>query len=437
MKEIPVKALICVFAISGSVSAQTLEQAVSLTLASNPELKSAFNQYKSRLADSNASSGAYLPKLDLDAGIGYEGINPASSTGNPDTEMTRKDATLTLSQLIWDGSATLNDMDRTAAEAESDRYQLLADASNKALEVTDVYLEATKAYEVLVLSEKNLATHKRIYSDIKKRADSGVGSIADVTQVEARIAKAMGNLLAAQNNLFDTHTEFRRLVGQEPLGLTFPRADSDAIPYTIDDALNKAFKQHPVIKVAQTDVDAARFQYKQSKAPYYPTISFEASQSWYDDAAGNEGSSDELTAMVRLRYNLFNGGSDNDQSESAAYQLNKAKDLRENTFRSVEEGLKLSWSALDLTLQQKEFLSDHVDSTSQTVVSYRKQYLIGQRTLLDLLNTENELFEARKDYLDAKYAEQYAKYRVMNATGNLLDALRVDVASEWTKKVEY
>jgi adhesin transport system outer membrane protein len=78
-----------------------------------------------------------------------------------------------------------------------------------------------------------------------------------------------------------------------------------------------------------------------------------------------------------------------------------------------------------------------VDSTSQTVASYRKQYLIGQRTLLDLLNTENELFEARKDYLDAKYAEQYAKYRVMNATGNLLDALRVDVAPEWTEKVKY
>lgn len=437
LKGFPTKTLFCSLVLAGSVSAQTLEQAVSLTLASNPELKSAFNQYKSRLSDSSASSGAYLPKIDLDAGIGYEGINPASSTGNPDTDMTRKDAALTLNQLIWDGSSTLNDMDRTAAEAESDRYQLLADASNKALEVTDVYLEATKAYEILVLSEKNLATHKEIYRDIKKRADSGVGSIADVTQVEARIAKAMGNLLAAQNNLYDTHTQFRRLVGQEPLGLTFPRADSTAIPYTIDDALKKAFEEHPVIKVAQTDVDAARFQYKQSKAPYYPTISLEASQRWYDDAGGNEGSGDELSAMVRLRYNIFNGGSDSDQSESAAYQLNKAKDLRENTFRAVEEGLRLSWSALNLTLQQKEFLADHVDSTSQTVASYRKQYLIGQRTLLDLLNTENELFEARKDYLDAKYAEQYAKYRVMNATGNLLDALRVDVAPEWTEKVKY
>lgn len=89
------------------------------------------------------------------------------------------------------------------------------------------------------------------------------------------------------------------------------------------------------------------------------------------------------------------------------------------------------------TLQQKEFLSDHVDSASETVIAYEKQYKIGQRTLLDVLNTQNELFEARKDYLDAKYAEQFAKYRVMNATGQLLSALRVEVPQEWLDKVEY
>lgn len=437
MKGVTVSALTWALVTSGSLYAQSLEQAVSITLASNPELQSAFNQYKSRLKESNAAYGAYLPSIDLDTGIGYEHINPASSTNSADTELVRKEAKITLSQLIWDGSSTLNEIDRTAAEAESDRYQLLADASNKALEVSSIYLTAIKAYEVLTLAEKNLATHKDIYRDIKKRANSGIGSIADVTQVEARIAKAMSNLLAAQNNLFDTTAQFQRLVGQEPMGLTFPKADTTALPLTIDDAIKKAFSSHPIIKVAKTDVDAAKYQYKQSKATNYPTISFEASQSWYDDIAGNEGNSDEFSAMVRLRYNLYNGGSDTNLSASSAYQLNRAKDMRENTYRSVEEGVRLAWNALDLTQQQKEFLSDHVDSTSQTVASYRKQYLIGQRTLLDLLNTENELFEARKNYLNVKYAEQYAKYRVMNASGNLLDALRVDINPEWAQKIEY
>ncbi|EGQ7799108.1 TolC family outer membrane protein [Vibrio parahaemolyticus] len=415
---------------------QTLEQAVENTLKTNPDIKSAFNEFVSKQYVNEASGGAYLPSVDLDAGIGYEGINPAES-GRDSTDLTRKEATITLTQLIWDGSATLNDMDRTAADAESVRYQLLADAQDAALEVTKVYLDSVKAYEILSLSENNLKVHKKIYEDIKKRVNSGIGSTADLTQVEARLAKAHGNLVAAQNNLFDSQTMFTRLVGQSPQGLIFPRADQNFIPYTIDEAIDLAFESHPVIKISVADVDSAKFQYKQSKGTYYPTISVEAAQTWRNDAGGIEGSSDETTAMLRMRYNLFNGGSDVANAESFAYQLNKAKDLRERAYRNVEEGLRLSWSALDLTLQQKEFLADHVDSASETVIAYEKQYRIGKRTLLDLLNTENELFEARKNYLDAKYAEQYAKYRVMNATGQLLNALRVDVPTEWNQKVEY
>lgn len=417
-----------------SVYSQTLEQAVSITLATNPNIKSAYNEYVSKRYNSEASSGAYLPRIDLDAGIGYEAVDLASGTEN---ELTRKEATITLTQLIWDGSSTLNDIDRTSADAESVRFQLLADAQDIALEVTKVYLDATKAFEILTLSESNLSVHKKIYRDIQKRVESGIGSTADLSQVEARLAKAHGNLLAAQNNLFDIHTQFKRLVGQPPQDLIFPRADHSALPFTVDDALEKAYQDHPAIKVAQADVDSAKFQYKQTQGTNYPTLSFEAAQTWRDDAGGIEGSSDEFSAMIRMRYNLYNGGSDSARTDSAAYQMNKAKDLRDRTYRSVEEGLRLSWSALDLTLQQKEFLADHVDSASDTVIAYEKQYKLGKRTLLDVLNTENELFEARKGYLDAKYDEQYAKYRVMNATGSLLSSLRVDTPKEWHDAVEY
>ncbi|NOH71740.1 TolC family outer membrane protein [Vibrio pectenicida] len=423
--------------VSFTSNSQTLEQAVAITIATSPELKSTFNQYKSALKEADASVGSYLPRVDLDAGVGREYIEPTQSSGRPDTELTRKEASVTLTQLLWDGNATLNDMSRTASQAESSRLQLWSDASDLALQVAEIYLEAVKAHEVLLLSESNLAVHKDIYRDIKKRADSGIGSTADVTQVEARIAKAHGNLLAAQNNLIDTHTEFRRIVGQSPMGLIYPRADESKLPLSLEDALQTTLEDHPVIKISQADVDSARYQYKQSKGSYYPTISVEASQTWREDAGGNIGSSDESLAMLRLSYNLYNGGSDKDLAERNAYQLNRAKDLRDDAYRQVEESMRLSWSALDLTLQQKNFLSDHVDSASETVIAYKKQYQIGQRTLLDLLNTENELFDARKDYLDAHYSEQYAKYRVMNASGKLLNTLLVDVPQEWLQSVEY
>lgn len=155
---------------SFSALGQTLEQAVALTLKSNPDIKSAFNEFTSRKYVNDASSGAYLPKVDLDAGIGYEGVDPAD-LDRSETDLTRKEASITLTQLIWDGSATLNDIDRTAADAESLRYQLLADASDKALEVTKVYLDAVKAYEILTLSENNLAVHKKNIHRYQKACD--------------------------------------------------------------------------------------------------------------------------------------------------------------------------------------------------------------------------------------------------------------------------
>ncbi|OED53103.1 agglutination protein [Aliivibrio fischeri] len=417
--------------LSVSSQAQTLEQAISQTLTTNPEVKKAYNSYMSFVEDSNSVDGNYLPSIDLDAGIGYEQINPVN--GN-DTSLTRKDATLSLTQLIWDGSNTINDMDRTEAEAESARLQLISLAENKALDVSQVYLDAVKATEILELSESNLAIHKKIYKDIKRRAASGIGSTADVSQVEARIARAHGNLLAAQNNLFDTHTIFTQIVGSPPQALIYPRADANTLPLSLQEAIERAYEHHPVILTAQSDIQAAKYQYAQSKSNNYPTFSLEAAQTWRDDAGGIEGSSDEFSAMVRMRYNLYNGGSDSSLSEKSAYQLNMAKDLRDSAYRNVEQGLRLSWSALDLTLQQKEFLADHVDAASDTVIAYEKQYRIGKRTLLDLLNTENELFEARKSYLDAHYSEQFAKYRVLHATGTLLPSLLIDTPQEWDNK---
>lgn len=152
MKWIKLATCSSLLVLSVSSQAQTLEQAISQTLTTNPEVKKAYNSYMSFVEDSNSVDGNYLPSIDLDAGIGYEQINPAS--GN-DTSLTRKDATLSLTQLIWDGSNTINDMDRTEAEAESARLQLLSLAENKALDVSQVYLDAVKATEILALSESN------------------------------------------------------------------------------------------------------------------------------------------------------------------------------------------------------------------------------------------------------------------------------------------
>ena len=141
-------------------------------------------------------------------------------------------------------------------------------------------------------------------------------------------------------------------------------------------------------------------------------------------------------AMLKMRYNLYNGGSDVAKSRRAAYQINKSKDIRDRAHRMLEEGTRLSWSALTLSKKQKLFLQEHVDASARTVIAYEKQFKIGQRSLLDVLNTENELFEARKAYLTAEYDGILAKYRVLNATGLILSEMRVEIPQSWAQSVK-
>ncbi|PSU45062.1 agglutination protein, partial [Photobacterium aphoticum] len=164
-----------------AAQAQSLEQAVAETLASNPEIKRAYNTFMSRNEATRSSVGDYLPSVDVSAGAGYEDYdNSTNSTGDYEP----LDATISLRQLIWDGSITYHDIQRNKAEAEAQRYQLLADAQDKALRVTELYLDILEAQEVLILSQNNFAVHKRIFADIKKRTDSGIGSTADLAQIE-------------------------------------------------------------------------------------------------------------------------------------------------------------------------------------------------------------------------------------------------------------
>lgn len=414
--------------------AQSLEQAVAITLSSNPDIRSSFNEFRSRQQSINAAKGGYYPSLDLEAGVGHESFDndPQNTSGD---SFTRKDATLSFKQLIWDGSASLYNIERSQAEAEAQRYQLIADAQDKTLRVIEVYLKSLQAEEVMALTESNLNVHMRIYQDIQKRTSSGIGSTADLAQVKARVARSQSNLRAAQNNLLDSQTEFLRVVGEPPRDLIKPEVDQLFLPNSLESALKVALKENPVVLVSSLDIEAAQAQYAQRKGDFYPTFTFEATQTWTEDADGSEGSTDELSAMLRMRYNLFNGGADTAESRQAAYQINKSRDIRDRALRMLEEGTRLSWSALNLTLEQKEFLQAHVDAAAETVIVYEKQFRIGKRTLLDLLNTENELFEARKSYVEAYYSEVQAQYRILNSTGRLLAALRVDMPQEWQQSV--
>ena len=410
-------------------AAQTLEESVSQTLLSHPQIKEAFDLYQSRKYQIDEAKAGYYPKLDASAGVGPERIKSAGASER--TDMTRRDASITLTQMLFDGFDTNSNVNRTDAEAKAQKLSLQATAENTALRVTEVYLNMQRQQEIFELSKDNLATHEQILSDITKRTTSGVGSSADLSQIQGRVARAYSNMAAAQNNLDDARAEYLRVVNSEPTDLVEPADGSLVLPASLDDALKNATANNPVLLSAMEDINAAQYQHEGAKANYYPKVSLEAGQSWYEDASGDAGYSDELSAMLRVRYNLFNGGADDARSRSTSALYSQAKDIHMNAYRQVEEGTRLAWQARESLQNQKQFQQQHVEYSYETVRAYKQQFTLGQRTLLDVLNTENELFEARKSLISTQYDELFAQYRILNATGTLLDSLKVQKPTEW------
>ena len=438
-------------------SSQTLEQAVAHTLDTNPDLRIAFNQFKAREEQVNQAVAGYMPTIDISAGYGWEQTDSPSTRrkagqGDVDSdgviELERGEAGFSIKQMLFDGFYTSSEVDRYSYEASADQWALFSAAEDMALDVSNVYLNFIHSEQVLELSEKNLASHKEIYDQIKQRTDSGLGSVADLSQITGRLARANANVISAKNNLEDARAAFIRIVEAKPEDLILPVPDADMLPQSLAEGIMTAQSKHPVLKTAESDINAAIKERSSAKANYFPQLSLELSGNWNNDTDGEDGYSaissqnvngynNDLVAMVRVKYNLFSGGKDISKDRETAYKINEAKEIQQRAYRQVVEGISLAWNAYEMLAPQKQFIREHVEAAKQTQVAYAQQFDLGQRTLLDLLDTENELFEARKDYLQTEYDEIEASYRVLNATGDLLDSLRVTRPGEWRGEREY
>ncbi|WWL36586.1 TolC family outer membrane protein [Shewanella khirikhana] len=438
-----------------SASAMTLEQAVAHTLDSNPELRAAFNRFKAREEQVNQAIAGYMPTVDLTGGYGWEQTDSPSTRrrfgrDNGDFELERGEAGISIRQMLFDGFYTSSEVDRLSFEASADQWALFAAAEDMALDVTKVYINYIRTEQVMNLAEKNLATHKEIYDQIKQRTDSGLGSIADLSQITGRLARANANLISARNNFFDAKAQFSRVVDKAPDDMIVPVPDADMLPTDLATSMTLAQDNHPVLKSAAADIEAAQNERSSAQSGYYPKVTLELDGNWNNNLDGEDGVSgsgafrsdvggysNDLVAMVRVRYNLFAGGKDLAREKEAAYKIGEAKEIRQRAYREVVEGVNLAWNAYEMLTPQKDYIRDHVKAAKDTQVAYTQQFNLGQRTLLDLLDTENELFEARKDYLQAEYDEIVAKYRVLNATGRLLDSLKVTRPTVWQGEREY
>lgn len=419
-------------ALSAPLKAQPLKDAVEQTLQTSPDVLSTAHRRLSIDQEIKQARGGYFPKIDLNLGYGRERTdNPTTRPIDPGgVSLNRREAGITLNQMLFDGFFVKSEVERHTARADSAAYGVLGAAENTALKVVEAYLEVLRRQDLVKLTKENLGAHRSTFDQIKQRSESGVGRKADMDQNQARLALAQANVLAAESNAREAEITFQRVVGKMPQNLTKPGAPDQALPKDLNSAIEVAKANHPILKSAMADVEAAQAQHRASRSLHSPRLDLELGYNDNDNIGGLRGDNESTIAMLRLRYNLFRGGSDEARVGQTASAINEATEISHKTMREVEESISLSWNAYTSARERLTPLKQHAESMDATRGAYTKQFSIGQRTLLDSLDAENEYFTARSNYVTGQYVELFGKYRVLASMGKLLESLQVAPPAE-------
>ncbi len=416
----------------GAQTAQqfTLKDAAQAAVLKSPEVQARWHAFREASEEIGVAQGGFLPKVDLSAGVGRQ--KTEQKRVGTDVSYSGNESTLSLRQMLFDGFATSNEVKRLG-KAKLVRYFELLDASeNTALEAGRAYLDVVRYRSQVVLSEENYIQHQAAYEQLRKRAESGVGKRVDVDQASSRLALADVNLTTAYANLHDVTARYVRIVGEQPAKeMLAPEQLAKALPGNIDAALSEALKHNPALRATVENIEASQFDLEARRSAFMPRVDLVARRDDYSNYQ-DAGSRNDTRIELRLNFNLFNGGTDSARNRQYRERKNIALDQREKACRDMRQTLSIAYNETSRLTDQISYIGTQVSLVEKTRAAYRDQFNIGQRTLLDLLNTQNEYFDARRSQVNADADLAIAYLRSYAGMGHLLETLnlkRVDADS--------
>ena len=326
---------------------------------------------------------------------------------------------------MFDGFATSADVRRLSYAQQVAYYDFMSISNQTALEATRAYIDVVRFRQLVELAAANFTTHQKVHDRISQKVTAGVGRRVDLEQAAGRMALAESNWITEVSNLHDVSAHYQRLVGDTPAE-SLARLDAlDEFLPLGSEFLANAARKNPDFLSTVANIRAFRADLALRKAAMYPTVELRARQSYENNQNGIVGDYRDTALEVVLSYNLFRGGSDSSRVKQYAAKLSSAFDLRDKTCRDIWQTGQIAFNDSVRLVNQLKLLSQHELSTSKARQAYQQQFDIGQRSLLDLLDTENELYQARRALANAEYDLDLAKVRVLAVSGSLLPALKL------------
>lgn len=412
---------------TGPADADRLADVVEAAVAAHPAVQAAEADLQAAQDDADAQFGAFLPQVRGEADYGYQSANNTSTRGRArggegfggDVDTVRSTASLTITQQIFDGFRNQADLTSLRRTADSRMFDLNEAMEEISLRVATAYLAVMRAHELIALADRNVERHLATLDAVQVQFDQGIVAEADVFQAQSRLALARTTQRQRLTQLADAEAAYIEATGGPPAGLQTVVLGPIDLPKGIDSAVVEATRASWQLKSAAAARQASIADIDSARADYFPSIDLELSASAEKDTNGTFGTDKDGTALVVMSYDLFTGGRDSAEHDAAIARMRASNSREAETRRQIEEQVRVAFNGYREAVDTLSLLEARMEAADRVVTAYSRQFQLGQRTLLDLLDVENELFQARSGFVDGDYELTLATFELLRALSRL------------------
>ena len=403
-----------------------IQDAIRQAIQTNPAVGEAAANRRATETELRQNQSTLLPQVRLEARTGPEKFNnqdivpPTQGNGQ---WLNGRTASVVVRQLLFDGFASINEIWRQAARVDAASYRVRERTELIALDASEAYIDVVRYTRLVAIAVENVAAHRRILANVQARFEGGRAGEGDLQQTLERVAAAEAALADFKRSLDDARAKYRKTVGLEPYNLRAP-GRLRGLPNSRDESLALALRHNPTIQAAQADVDAAKYGFHATSGAFVPTVSLEGRALRGKDADGTFGDRYDVAGKLVMSWDVFRGGQDAWRRAEMAERYTEQTMRHARLQRDALESIDKAWAARTVTAERIAALQRQIASDRRVITAYSKEYELGQRSLIDLLNAENQLFNGLVQLESAKGVIVFADYQLLATVGHLLDYLK-------------
>lgn len=405
-----------------AVSAETIYGAMEKAYQNNPDLNAVRAGLRATDEGVPIAKAGYRPRISATATgslIREESELGLAGGGSATEDFHTGSAGITITQQIFDGFQTLNNVRAAEANVFSSRETLKANEISILLAAAQSYANIARDQRIVSIRRQNLSFLREQLNAANARLEVGEGTRTDVSQAEAELASAQALLVNAVAQLKQSEAVYVQIVGDAPTRIKQPSPASKALPKSLDQAVATGLREHPTIAAAQYNVDAAGYGVKSAEGTMLPGV---VVQGALERSTGNSpGSLDGNTASItaRLEIPLYQGGAEYGQIRQAKERLGQQRILVDSARLEVQQTIVSAHAELEAALANITANRSQVSAANMALEGVIEERKVGQRTTLDVLDAQQSVLVAEESLVASQRNAVVASYSLLASMGRL------------------